>query len=398
MSRFDLAKPGEFAAGVLGDIGALFGAFEAGKDPNKWDIVEGSYKGVVFHVFVSAPGYQAGLDEMSDKGGRRKVPLKFPYRDGQTTDDLGREPESFSVNVLFHGPKYFTGLQSFLSVLNEPTPGQLVHPIRGTSTVVPTEYDIAYKSDSRRAALIRVTFMEHNFSVLVKEEKPDKSVRGSIAAALDAFAKIENVILQVTGAVKFGQSFINSVKLGIENFRTGYAQTLSAINNKFNAENFFDFPALLPTNQGGNLAVDGTFASDNFQVASDAISELSSTTIEILANAQIEKQLNSNRLGLAATIAQMESGLNGEGSLEFYDSILDLKRSARLLQIAYQRGLAASQPRIVQFRVPRLMTIREVAFANGVSLDSVTDIEALNRELPSVNYIEKDTVVRVPIV
>lgn len=398
MSRFDLAQPGQFAAGVLGDVGALFGAFEAGKDPSKWDIVEASYKEVVFHVFTSAPGYQAGLDEMSDKGGRRKVPLKFPYRDGQTTDDLGREPESFDVNILLHGPKYLTGLTKLLAVLNDPTPGQLVHPVRGVTTVVPADYSILHKSDTRKAAALKVTFMEHNFSVLITEEKPDRSVRGAIAEALQAFEFIENAILQVTGAVQFAQSVVNQIKDGINNFREGYAKTLANINNKFNAENFFEFPALLPVNQGGNLGSNGTFGSDNFQVAADALADISTATAEILANSQIEKDLNSNRAQLAATIAQMEGAGGGAGALDFYDSILGLKRSARLLQIAYQRGLSASQPRIIQYSVPRLMTIREVAFANGVSLDSVVDIEALNAELPSVNFIEAGTVVRVPLV
>lgn len=394
MSRLDFNKPGDFASATLTSIGSIIAQFGAGRDPTKWDLVEASYKGVKFHVFQSTSEYQAGLSEISDKGGRRKVPLKFPYRDGQTTDDLGREPETFSVDILLHGNRYLTGLTQLLQKFNETTPGEFIHPVRGNLTCVAAEWTIIHKSDTRKAAQIQVTFMEHNFTVLVKEETADKSVKGAIASALEAFQKINNVLLQVTGAIKFAQSVINSIKTAIQEFQYDYAQLLAAMNNNFNAGSLGDFPSLLPVNQGGNLGPDGEFVSDNF---APAATQLSSVTVQALNAAELQKKLNANRLLLQSVIEEMSSAGNGQGSLDFYNEILELKRTAQLAQAVYDRGVAASQSKIINYTVPRLMSIRELAFENGVPLERVVDIDVLNKELSSVNFIEKGTIVRVPL-
>jgi hypothetical protein len=396
MGKFDLAKPGDFAAAVTGSVGALLGALSGteGRNTGDWDIQESSYKGVVFHVFNSSQNFQGAVSEVSDKGGRRKISLKYPYRDGQTTDDLGREPESFSFNILLFGNNYRDALEKLLEAFNSPTPGDLVHPVRGTVNCVVTEWTITHRSEQRKAVALQATFAEHNFSVITRSKVPDKSVKSAIGAALQAIEKIESAILTVNGLVKFGLSFQQLVKTLLEEYKIEYAQLLSSINLTFNPEGAGDFPALLPVSQGGvQSSTPGTLVQDNFSVASTT---LSSVTAQALSTQELSKSLNSTRATLNETISAMRSGGGGLSALELYADILGLQETSVALQDAYEKGLSASQAKIVRYVVPRLMSVREIAFDVGISLDRCSDIDVLNPGLASLNFIEEGTVVRVP--
>lgn len=398
MSRFDINDAKDFEALTVGQgagiLNTLNGAF--GKKPEEWDILEGSYNGVLFHVFQSKSTYQAALSQITDVGGRRKVKYAFPYTDGQTTDDLGRKPESFAMEILVHGNRYMQGYAALIKEFNKPTPGTLIHPIRGQIKCVVEDIKIVHNHERRKAMLLDVTFIEHNFTVGDIRKGKDKTVKGALARALEAFNSINNAFLQVTGAVQFGQSLVNQIGTAISEYNLRFGTSLSKINSSFNASDSDDIPGLLPS----NLGAIGASTSDRFQSASTAVEtsgEDTTNAATVLTVEALQKEVNQRRAEIESVILQMESLGNGQGALEFYDEILGLKNSAILMQLALEAGAASSQSNIVQYTVPRLMSIREVAFANGVDVERVGEIDLLNPSLLSVNFIEKDTVMRIPV-
>ncbi len=263
MSRFDLSNAADFARLTGGTLGQLVSDF-AGRDPGEWQLLEGSYNGILFHVFQSKSDYQAALPRITDTGGRRKVKYSFPYKDGQTTDDLGRKPQGFEAEILIHGERYMNGVIRLMAEFNKPTPGEFVHPVMGKMTVAVEDIQISHSSDTRRAALLKVTFTEHNFSVgdlgLVK----DPSVKGALAQALDAFQKIESAILQVEGAVSFARTIKNQIKQALDEYKFQFGVTLTAMNGIFNPGSSTDIPSLLPVNEGGTRNSDGTLEDPLF--------------------------------------------------------------------------------------------------------------------------------------
>lgn len=403
MSRFDLSKAQDFRAVTLGSAaGVLQTLALAGRDPTKWDIVEGAYNSVLFHVFQSKTEYQAELPRISDRGGRRKVKYKFPYKDGQTTDDLGREPESFDIEVLFHGPRYMQGFVALKKELDKPTPGTLVHPVRGNINCVPETYEIIHESQSRMALTLRVTFTEHNFTIGDLRDFKDTSVKGALSRALDAFAFIDKAITNVLGVALFARSLKNQVNQGLTDYRNEFGKTLVNLNSIFNQNSSNDIPGLLPVNDGGNRNPDGTLANTNFQIVTspnDSISSvnLSETTTLAIAVKNVTKQVIALRSQLADIIAQIEAGSNGLGSLEFHDDIVNLKTTGILMQDALEKGIASSQAQVIFYVVPRDMSLREVAFLNGLEVDRVTDLDLLNPDLDSTNLIFKGSTVQVPV-
>jgi hypothetical protein len=402
MSRFDLNNLADFSRITQQSLGSAIGTID-GSDPREWDLLEGSYDGVVFHVFKSKQEWQGAVARVNDTAGRRKVKYKYPYRDGQTTDDLGRAPGSFQIEMLVHGIRYMKGYSAIMAALNKPTPGVLVHPINGNITVVPEDVQIAHTSEKRKAVLLVVTFIEHNFSVGDIRQLQDSSVKGKLAQALDVFRTIDATINRINNADLFTRAVKNQINALLSSFRLATGEVLTAMNVTFNGGvGSADIPSLLPVNEGGTRQTDGSVTDNNFVVVrsiSDPFNNipaslLSDTTTQALAASEIQKRVVALRVQAAGIITR----INAEGgALDFFDDILGIRQSVVFIQGAYEAGIASSNARIIDYTTPRLMTIREVAFANNIPVDRVQEIDLLNPALLSVNYIEKGTILKVPV-
>jgi hypothetical protein len=405
MSRFDLNNAADFAKVVLSDASNILSILD-GQTPSQWDIFEGSYNGVLFHIFQSKTSYQGALSQIEDSGGRRLAKYRYPYRDGQTTDDLGRTPEAFSLNILIHGPRYLTGLQSLLAEFNKPTPGDLLHPVRGKIRCKPETWQLLHSHESRQAVGINVTFQEHNFTIGDFRAAKDTTVKGALGKAIDAIKSITGVIEKVQATAQFLLSSRNSITSKLAAYKEAYAKILGNSNVVFNGGgSSADIPGLLPVNEGGLQNADGTSSAGVFPVVTtvdrlDTIPvqdiDASSQSVSVAAS-DLAKQVNEQRQALSTIIQEMLDIGGGQGSLEFHDDIVALRESANLLQDVLERGVASSQAQVIKYTVPRIMSLREVAYLNGLQVDRVEELDQLNPELFSINHIEKDTVVKVPI-
>lgn len=402
MPRFDISKAADFSIitqQALRSTAALFG----GRDPSEWDIVEASYNGVLIHVFETKVPYQGALPSVQDSGGRRLAEYQYPYRDGQTTDDLGRKPLSFAFDFMIFGLRYMEGVNAILQQFNSPVPGKLLHPIRGEFLVKVKDYQLTHESQSRKCAHFNVTFVEHNFTIGNPSQLKDSSVKGALAAALAIFKVVDTAIAKIEAATLLIRAVKNTINQLLGIYKTTNASTLTQMNATFNTRGGnADIPSLLPTNVGGTRNTNGTVSSDNFVVVrspSDPFSNIpvaELTSDQLLATAvnNLTKQVVARRTELAEILDQIYA--NG-GALELYDTIIELRTTAVLLQDVLEKGAASSNARVVDYTVPRVMSLREVAFLNGISPDRVQELDLLNPFLLSTNFIEKDVVIKVPV-
>lgn len=399
MSRFDLSNAADFSRVTQQSIGQV-GALIDGRDPSQWDILEGSYNGVVFHVFRSKQEWSGALGRITDSTGRRKVKYQFPYRDGQTTDDMGRKAGSFQMDIVIHGIRYLKGLAAIIREFNKPTPGVLVHPVRGEITVAVEDVEMIHSSEQRKAVALSVTFIEHNFTIGDIRELEDNSVRSKLSQALDIFAKIDDGIRRVEQTQLFVQAVKNRIGELLEIFKRDNSAALTAMNVAFNSAGANTIPTLLPVNQGGTRNANGTTSDSNFvtvRSVSDpfnSVPVVASETVQALAVIEIRKQLEQLRDQAAAIITDIE---NSGGSLEFFDDIQNIRESVVLQQSVFEAGVASSNARIIDYNVPRIMSVREAAFENGIDLERVYEIEILNPELGSVNMIPPGTILKLPV-
>lgn len=404
MSKFDLNSPTDFVRAVAGSgASALQGIQAQLENPQDWDIAEGSYNGILFHVFQSAPGYQAGLDNIQDTTGRRLTKFQFPYQDGQTTDDLGRMGASYTFSVLLHGNNYLNAYIRLKREIDNVEPGELIHPVLGEITAKLEELTVQHRSDSRKSMMLSLTFVEHSFDTPEIALTDDVSVKSALSRAVQAFAEIDAALVNIDATILFVQSVKNSITALVESFKGNYARTLSSMNASFNNTGSEDIPGLLPVNQGGTLNEDGTFASDEFRFASSPndpfqsapIDQLRAEEANVFTVQEIENQVNQRREEVNNIINQLEQ--TNESSLEFRQDILNFKGIAFRLKDILERGRQSSRLRTISYTTPRLMTVREVAYAVGINNNRVDEIELLNKELDSLNFIPKGTELKVPV-
>lgn len=400
MSRFDLSNSSDFSRVTQQSLGEAVRIID-GRDISQWDIQEASYNGVVFHVFRSKQPWQGALARVSDVAGRRKVKYMFPYEDGQTTDDLGRRPSSFSMEIVLFGRNYFQGFQRLLTEFNKPQPGDLVHPVRGQVKVAVEDVQIVHQSDQRKAVLLTVTFIEHTFSVGTVGTIADKNINKTLSDALKYLTLLDQANRRLESSGIASQALKNRLTSFVAVFSSETASILADINRSYNdPEAINDYPSLVPTNEGGNRLPDGTLADDTFlTVASpnDPFQNaplLQSSTTSALASVDIQKKISTSRETATALINEInDNGL----ALEQYETVLEVRQVTVLVQNAFESGVASSNAQVIDYTTPRVMSLREVAFENGLSVNRVREIDLLNPTLTSTNFIEKGTVLRVPV-
>lgn len=432
---FNLNNAGDFAKLTLSSASGILNAL-TGASADSWDIEEGAYghpaegsgpaaraqknllsaisgfaesvaqsvglaalpgapEGfVLFHVFKSAADYAGAVDEVRDTGGRRKVPFEYPYMDGQSTEDLGRKGESFSINILIFGTNYKKAYKKLLEEFNNPVPGTLIHPVRGRIRCVASDWEITHKADSRQAVAIRVTFLEHNFEFSFTEAS--ETTKSALSSAIDFLSKITNVVNKVEANIAVVQSFKNQfAAIGLE-YQALYQDNLVRLNKTFNTGQSDDLPGIVPTSTGDlpDTFTTGFSPTDAFAGLDETA--LDATTIAALAAQQAIDEIRKLREMLNEVIAFLTSANGGQGSVIFYDEILELKRSGIAIQESLEVGIRSSNATIISYKVPRVMSLREVCFDNGIPVDRVYELEVLNPGLLSTNFIEKGSVLKVP--
>lgn len=450
----DLAKTADFALATGSSVATVAQLF--GRDPAEWDIEEASFNGVPFHVFKSKVPWGGALPSIRDKGGRRLVQYQFPYRDGQTTDDLGRSPESFDIEAVLFGEGYTNGLRLLFAELQSPRPGLLVHPVRGVVECKMDTYELTHSHEMRRAVQIRITFVEHNFTLASYGKIATiKNFKSLLSDVLAVFNAIQTAVNKVRAAINIINTIKNEITVLYAAYQAAFAETAVSINSVFNRGESFDIPALLPVNQGGIFGPDGELISERFPSAINpadpyrnvpttqiraAISanealyasqqfeslgalegttdpEQTAATIGLQAIASVsaavasivvQNKINSTRI-LAENLIQhlsaitfefprfAELGTDSDGSLEFNNEIMDLRRSVILLQNAYELGAEQTGIGIRRVVAQRTQSIRELAFAQGIDPERSLEIDLLNPELLSTNLIAAGTEVYLPL-
>jgi len=163
--------------------------------------LQGSYKGVSFYT-----------QRASMSGGRRLVEHIFPERDDSVFEDLGRANHSFSFSCYVLGDNYFADREDFISALDSPDPGLLVHPYRGNFLVVVRDWSCVEDLSEGRVARFDVVFEQYKelLITVVKSSALDglRDAKSSFLGAVsEALVKVYSV---VTRPAQILQDVINT--------------------------------------------------------------------------------------------------------------------------------------------------------------------------------------------
>jgi len=414
------------ALGAVGDIiGAATNPFGL-PSKGEWNLIEGSFttkttqKKVTF-FFEKAKGedrtQKTGLEQVSDGGGRRKAIYEYPYRDGQVVDDLGRRGEKFTFNLTFFGSNYQKLFKDFMDVVvSSKESGILTHPVRGQIPCAFQEYEFVHRHDQFNAVTIRATFIEDNQDVLKNTNLQTASANSALRSALqtltDAQSFIGTAIVTVGAALPIPGSIQSAMQSRLSSITGGLSRLFSQLAATFSSDSQLQSLAAKASQVNGGVTAlnSGTTASSAsvsqgqvlppvFQVgvgkteaqSLQTLASQFSNTNQITAQ-QAVYQMNQVRAQISEAIQYTEAQFSSSG----FDIILTYRQLAVQFQAAVEAAISSASPSVKVYTVPFDMSLRRVAFLNGLDPDRQGDIAILNPDIDSINFVPQGSVLVVP--
>jgi len=389
-----------------------------------WNLQKGKFvtadtnQSVTFFVETKngqLPNQLSAIDTISDSGGRRLAIYEYPYVDGQAVTDLGRKGERFTMNIKFFGSNYQELFKEFLQVCEQSgEKGTLTHPVRGAITARFLEWEHIHRYDEWNAVTIKAVWVEDNTdeigSLNSLTSSPNSLLRGALQTLASVQSTIQEGIATVGNLIGLPASILNTLQGQLDSITSSFSSLLGQLAATFSSDaqlqslmaNAQSSGSVLNLNSG---TVDATPSSPQAQlppVFQVGFSEADQANIDAQLNSFIQASqittqqalfnANSVRAGISEAIANIEAAMGNDG----FALVLQYRILANQVQQATQGCIALTQSLIVQYTVPSPMSLRMVAYLNGLGTDRQNDIEALNPFLGSVNYIPAGTVVTVP--
>ncbi len=118
----------------------------------KWDdiIQEGSYKGVRFDFITTRESHQNVLDSQV-----------FPNRPGAQVIPKARGQLKETIQAVFIEDDYPDQANKLIEKLDDPTPGELVHPIYGSIQMSAESFEVQHDAEDADSCVISINFVEH---------------------------------------------------------------------------------------------------------------------------------------------------------------------------------------------------------------------------------------------
>ena len=118
---------------------------------SEWTELEiASFKGIEFETI-----------NVEDTKGQYWPSYQTPGAYAPSHQPTGHTPRMSEFAAIFRGSDYKERLAAFLAACDEPTPGELIHPVFGSLVIVCKGYRVRHTSDYVDAAYVWVTFEEH---------------------------------------------------------------------------------------------------------------------------------------------------------------------------------------------------------------------------------------------
>ena len=401
---------------------------------NGWKLTPGVWidknSGVVTQFFSEIrandpKGILTAIDQITDTGSRRLAVYEYPYVDGQRVKDLGRKGETYSFNIKFFGPNYQVKLKEFYkNVYQSNSSGQLVHPvlsaIRGAITTRLQSFEPIHRADEWNSVTFRAVFIEDNTDAIDFGDDSSENISTETAlqrslqdvvklqANVSTFLASATALLQTPAAIT---AALNARKNSVLGQISGLLGQLAATFSQTS-----DLLSILSVSSGavGGVAgvSDGAVVSRTptgtsqltklppvFQVGLDSATQtlVEAQMANFVASNQITTQqavyqANQTRASITQAIAEAEAALGNDA----YDVVVQYRAMAVSVQQTVESCISAAQARVKLYKLPRNMSLRQIAFANGLSPERQNDIENLNPYLPSVNLVPKGSTVTIP--
>jgi len=406
--------------GGLGDLANPFGAPAQGQ----WNLARGTYvnadgDSVVFFFETKDPdiSQKTGIDQTVDAGGRRIAVYEYPYKDGQRLDDIGRRGFNFTFNIKFWGLNYQEKFKDFYNtVIDSKGIGTLTHPtlspIFGSFQVRFRDFEFLHRYDEYNAITIKAVFLEDSTQDITTQDSAvvssDSQIRAGLQTLVDTQAAVSSAISAVSALLLLPSSIQNAMNQRINSITGQLSRLFGQLGATFSSDSSLQAisQAALPLAGGVTELNSGTQTNNNttqtlppvFQVGFDPTTDAAiQNNLQDFVNAnQITQQqaVFSANQGRAAITAAINEAYNNLGN--YADEIVLLYRQLSVSVQTTVEAAISAQSKVILYTTTDDMSLRRVAFLNGLDPDRQNDIEALNPYLGSINFVPRGTTLVIP--
>lgn len=400
---------------ILADVSAFSNPFGA-PSKGQWNLSEGVFtiNGKSIKFFYNkdpSPTQRTGLEQITDTGSRRLAIYKYPYRDGQRVADLGRDGETFTFNIKFYGNNYQQLLYNFLGIVNQSGIGTLTHPVRSGQKGIPArfkDWEFVHQYGEWNAVTIKAVFIEDNTDALASANVPavsqDSALRSVLQSLVSSQAFIQQTLFSAGALLLLPASIISAMQLRSASISDQLSSLLGKLTATFSSDAQLKSLAAQASTSGGVAILTSGITSEAelppvYQVGFDSATQVAvgAQLANFTSGNQITPQqavfaANQVRMAISAAIAEVDLNLGNDG----YAINIQYRSLAVEVQQAVEASIATAQSLVTVYTVPYAMSLRTVAYLNGLTPDDQNALEALNPYLASVNYIARGTVLTVP--
>ena len=190
----------------------------------------GSYRGLPFVIL-----------ENSHRRGRQVALHVYPFRDDPWPEDLGRSPRITSIRGFVIGDDCDAQIAALALAVQQPGPGQLVHPTLGSFNATVLEFTASDTAERGRVQYFEMSVVPYTariYPVITADtQSQTQGLFGSFGAAVAKdFASVQSTIASasqaVTGVVRTVQGYA-AVAGGLMQDATSLAHLPAALSGNF---------------------------------------------------------------------------------------------------------------------------------------------------------------------
>lgn len=398
-----------------------------------WEkLTDGYFKNFRFHVSVPTNKDKHGITDEEVSVDRRLQIIKYLNFDGAKINDLGEDPKTFKVTIVFIGENYNEKYEEFIKLCNQGTPGVLVLPTESkayvayaqrlaissrygesnTKTVVAefiedtTEDSTRLGGDPRKSSQRNIEekksqlldalgdakklLQENEFVEVVKQfESGLSTARRYSSAVISLDSAVRNRILglrdNMVGTISLAQDALGKI-----------IHTDSGVGTE---ENFYnidrgstDFSSTIDEDTGQEV-ISATELDEEEQGETLPESQESSGTSKVkVSNLQSEAgvQLFADEIKLSLESSNESLATDTGGNSEEATNAVGVA-VAKLKEFSDEFNKGKGQPYLVPFE----MSLIEVIFAHDRSLEDLLQISLMNAHLPDRLAINAGDVVYI---
>jgi len=395
-----------------------------------WNITDGSFKSVRFHVAIPKKNYTTGFGAVSQEvvTERRLQISDKALIDGSQVEDFGRKARTFNAEVVFFGNDYRNDLATFEKTLNKGTSGKLILP--DLDEVVWAKFQRQSRKTTAQdggSTILSISWIEdidnkgNLLDDLNSKKKSISTIEKFLADTHAAMNAVQDLALGtqdliannvIISAIKEAESLVTTARVtinsvtnisrntremiisleksltntitGLHSAVDGIREMVDQLKNKFTKKSATQYNSNLSALDFKNPSTTTSTSISNDQ----KVNIITTTKTQVQDNKEAVKLLKDFAKSIRETQKTLEAQTQGAtkdvtlGGIQLVNQINDL--------IALLNNESTTQ--VVTMNNTSLL---EVCFENGKTINDIDDVYELNRNLTDILDIPRYTVINL---